>query len=81
KKYNTVLDRESAYEILTEKMERSRAEAAKQEERKEKEKENNKKQTHTGGRKQRSTIERMVTSPTFNTVVRGVFNVLLKNRR
>lgn len=83
RKYNEDIDRESAYEILTDKINRSQQQAKKEAERdaEDKEKRNTKKTTTTGRRRTRSTAERVISSSAFNTVVRGVFNILLKNKR
>lgn len=53
-------------------------------EREEQRKENDRKEPapHKGGRRnQKSAVERVVTSSAFNTVLRGVFNMLVKKKR
>lgn len=73
-KYNKSINRESAYEILTQKMEQREEE--KEEERQAKEE----KKTTTGGRKEKSVVEQVLTSSTARTIgkelVRGLFGML-----
>lgn len=80
-KYNEAIDRESAYEILNEKIERARKIAEEDKQRKE-ESNSRKRQTfpyETGERRRRTTaaspITKLLTSATF---IRGVFGVLSK---
>lgn len=84
RKYNEEIDRESAYEILNDKINRSQQLAKEDTEREEQRKENDRKEPapHKGGRRnQKSAVERVVTSSAFNTVLRGVFNMLVKKKR
>lgn len=79
-KYNTV-DRESAYEILEAKLNRSRKMAEEETDREERRRQDEKDETANrrgSRRRQRSLVERVVTSSAFNTVLRGVFNILVK---
>jgi len=73
KKYNETIDRESAYEILNEKIEKAEAEA---------EKEKNKAKTRTTTTRRRSTAQnpviKVLTSATF---IRGVLGILKKVMR
>lgn len=68
KKYNKIIDRESAYEILTAKIEAAQAEAAEQEE----EKKESKSTTKTT--KEKSTLEKMTSNP----MVKSVGNTLMR---
>lgn len=80
-KYNTVVDRESAYEILEAKLNRSRKMAEEETGREERRRQDEKDETANrrgSRRRQRSLVERVVTSSAFNTVLRGVFNILIK---
>ena len=76
-KYNEVIDRESAYEMLNEKIEKAEEEAAREEAR---EKRSSSRRTST--RKRRSTrqdpIVKVLTSATF---IRGVLGILKKVMR
>lgn len=79
-KYNEKIDRESAYEILTHKIERADQEEARKKaatERKEIEKTNSKRSTGSGGNSQKAIIK-VLTSATFIRGVMGVLNKLLK---
>lgn len=83
RKYNDAIDRESAYEILNDKISRSQQLANEEAEREERQKQNEKKQPAPAKgrrRNQKSAMERVVTSSAFNTVLRGVFNMLVKKR-
>jgi hypothetical protein len=75
KKYNETIDRESAYEVLNEKIEKAEKEA-------EKEKERAKKTSRSGSSSRRSTrmnpVVKVLTSATF---IRGVLGVLKKVMR
>ena len=78
-KYNETIDRESAYEILNDKIDRAKQIA---EEEKRREESNNRRTTfpyETGGTRRRSTavnpVTKLLTSATF---IRGVFGVLSK---
>ena len=81
KKYNEIVDRESAYEILNEKIEKAEAEEAKEKARKEKEalKKAEAKQKSTTTRRRKSTrmnpVVKVLTSATF---IRSVFGILTK---
>jgi len=77
KKYNKDIDRESAYEMLNEKIEKAETAAAKAKEKEEKEKAKAKKSSSGRSRSRKSTrmnpILKVLTSATF---IRGVFQVL-----
>jgi len=77
KKYNKDIDRESAYEMLNEKIKKTETAAAKAKEKEEKEKEKAKKSSSGRSRSRKSTrmnpILKVLTSATF---IRGVFQVL-----
>lgn len=80
KKYNEEIDRESAYEILNEKIEQAEAEEAKEKARKEKEalkKAESKKRTSSTRRKstRMNPVVKVLTSATF---IRSVFGILTK---
>ncbi|MBT8310590.1 MAG: DUF853 family protein [Flavobacteriaceae bacterium] len=77
RKYNKEVDRESAYEMLNEKIEKVEAEAKKEEERVEKEKERKASTRRTSSRRstRQNPIIKVLTSATF---IRGVFSVLKK---
>lgn len=79
KKYKENIDSESAYEILTQKMEKIKEEA--EELKKEKEELKEQRKT-TGGRAEKSVIEKILTSPTTRSIgtalVRGLFGMLTK---
>ncbi len=75
-KYNEVIDRESAYEMLTVKIDSAQKRAAEEAERKEREK-------SRSGERGRSTTRRRTTSPvvkvlTSATFIRGVMGILKK---
>ncbi|WP_029035507.1 helicase HerA-like domain-containing protein [Salinimicrobium terrae] len=79
-KYNHNIDRESAYEILTQKIERADRERAKEkaeEERKKIEKTSSRRRTSSAGDSQKAVIK-VLTSATFIRGVMGVLNKLLK---
>lgn len=81
KKYNEVVDRESAYEILNDKIARAEAVEAKEKAKKEKEeleKARSKKQSTTSSRRSRSTINPVVKVLTSATFIRSVFGILSK---
>ncbi|HET8963610.1 MAG TPA: helicase HerA-like domain-containing protein, partial [Chitinophagales bacterium] len=83
RKYNEAIDRESAYEILNDKINRSQQLAKEEAEREERRKQNETQEPtspKSRRRNQKSTMERVVTSSAFNTVLRGVFNMLVKKR-
>jgi len=77
RKYNKDVDRESAYEMLNEKIVKVEAEAKKEEERLEKEKERKTSSRRTSSRRstRQNPIIKVLTSATF---IRGVFSVLKK---
>ena len=81
KKYNDVVDRESAYELLNEKIEKAQAEEAKEKARKEKEKleKASSRSRKSSGSRRRSTrmnpVVKVLTSATF---IRGVLGILSK---
>ncbi|MFN8437300.1 MAG: helicase HerA-like domain-containing protein [Cytophagales bacterium] len=79
-KYKEGIDKESAFEILSEKMEKAQKEKEEEEEKKKEEKEERK--TTRGGRAEKSTIEKILTSPTARSIgtaiVRGLFGMLTK---
>ena len=82
KKYNKEVDRESAYELLNEKIKKAEAEEAKEKARKEKEalkKAETKRKTRSTSSRRRSTrinpIVKVLTSATF---IRSVFGILTK---
>lgn len=77
KKYNKTIDRESAYEMLNEKIEKVEAEARKEEERLEKEKERKTSTRRSTSRQstRQNPIIKVLTSASF---IRGVFQVLKK---
>ncbi|MBJ6366924.1 helicase HerA-like domain-containing protein [Snuella sedimenti] len=80
KKYNETIDRESAYEILNDKIERAQAEEAKEKARQEREaliKATSKKQTSTR-RRQSTRINPIVKVLTSATFIRSVFGILTK---
>ncbi|HNW57425.1 MAG TPA: DUF853 family protein [Bacteroidales bacterium] len=84
RKYSQTIDRESAYEILSRKVEMMQAEAAEEEERREREKEWERERR--GGREGRTSYGRSTRTPqgevvkilTSATFIRGVFGVLKK---
>lgn len=75
KKYNDVIDRESAYEILNNKIKQIQAQQAQEKQKKESEKSTSKTRTSSGKSTAQNPILKMVTSATF---IRGVFGVLNK---
>ena len=77
KKYNEVIDRESAYEILTKKIEQAQIIATKEEEKKQKEKEAKKSSRSSSSTSNTVTkgIVKVLTSATF---IRGAMGLLLK---
>ncbi len=78
KKYNETIDRESAYEILNEKIERAEAEEAKEKARKEKEalkKAESKRRTSSTRSDRMNPVVKVLTSATF---IRSVFGILTK---
>lgn len=77
KKYNKVIDRESAYEILTKKIEQAQVIATKEEEKKQKEKEAKKSSRSSSSTSNTVTkgIVKVLTSATF---IRGAMGLLLK---
>ena len=82
KKYNENIDRESAYEILNEKIEKAEAEEAKEIAKKEREKLNKSSSSSRSKRSKSSTTEKAVikvlTSATFIRGALGVLNKLLR---
>ena len=81
KKYNDVVDRESAYEILNDKISRAEAEEAKEKARKEREQIENarsKQRSTTSRSRSRSTINPVVKVLTSATFIRSVFGILSK---
>jgi DNA helicase HerA-like ATPase len=83
KKYNETIDRESAYEMLNEKIEQAEAEEAKEKVRKEKEalkKAESKKRTSSSRRKstRMNPIVKVLTSATFIRSVFGILNKVMK---
>jgi DNA helicase HerA-like ATPase len=78
KKYNEEIDRESAYEILQEKIERANEIEAKDKEREEKEKTSRRRSTTRRRSTRMNPILKVVTSATF---IRGVLGVLKKVMR
>jgi uncharacterized protein len=78
-KYNEQIDRESAYEILTEKIERADVEEAKKQAKKEREKvEKNSSKKRNTTDPQHKAIIKVLTSATFIRGVMGVLNKLIK---
>ncbi|MBX2827708.1 MAG: DUF853 domain-containing protein [Flavobacteriaceae bacterium] len=78
KKYNKEVDRESAYELLNEKIEKANEEEAKEKARKERESTKRSSSRRTSSRSRRSTrspLEKVLTSP---TVIRSVLGILSK---
>ncbi|MEL0454763.1 helicase HerA-like domain-containing protein [Flavobacteriaceae bacterium SZ-1-7] len=79
KKYNETVDRESAYEMLNDKIERAEAEEAKEKARQEKEAlkkaESNKKTSSTRRSTRMNPVVKVLTSATF---IRSVFGILTK---
>ncbi|MDT0556104.1 helicase HerA-like domain-containing protein [Patiriisocius hiemis] len=79
KKYNEEIDRESAYELLNEKIETAALEEAKEKAKKEKEKvkksSSSRRTSTTRRRTSKSSLEKVLTSP---TVIRSVLGILTK---
>ena len=81
KKYNEIIDRESAYEILNNKIAKAEAEEAKEKARKENEeleKARSKKESTSSRRRSRSRINPVVKVLTSATFIRSVFGILTK---
>ena len=81
KKYNEVIDRESAYEILNEKIERAENEEAKEKAKKEREeieRGRSKERKSTSRSRSRSTLNPVVKVLTSATFIRSVFGILNK---
>ncbi len=80
KKYNETIDRESAYEMLNEKIEKAEAEEAKEKARQEKEalKKAESKQKTTSSRRRSSAMNPVVKVLTSATFIRSVFGILTK---
>jgi len=80
KKYNEDVDRESAYEMLNEKIEKAEAEDAKEKVRKEREalKKAESKRRTTGSRRKSTRINPIVKVLTSATFIRSVFGILNK---
>ncbi|HMQ61613.1 MAG TPA: DUF853 family protein [Flavilitoribacter sp.] len=74
KKYNEVIDRESAYEILTGKIEEFQKEEQQEELRKQREKA----RTTTSGRRQKSTLEQVISNPTTRQIGRTIARELTR---
>ena len=75
KKYNDTIDRESAYEILNEKIERAEKEAERQKEREEKQKASTRRSSSRSRSTRMNPVVKVLTSATF---IRGVLGVLKK---
>ncbi len=75
KKYNEEIDRESAYEILTKKIEQAQEIAAKEEEKKQETKENKRSSSTTRKSTAQNPIVKVLTSATF---IRGAMGILMK---
>ncbi|WP_248722231.1 helicase HerA-like domain-containing protein [Seonamhaeicola sp. ML3] len=86
KKYNEEVDRESAYELLNEKIKKAEAEEAKEKAKKEQEelkKVEAKKKTRSSSRRQSTRMNpvvKVLTSATFIRSVFGILNKVMKNR-
>lgn len=81
KKYNETIDRESAYEMLNEKIEKAEAEEAKEKARQEKEalqKAESKQPTKTSSRRRSTAMNPVVKVLTSATFIRSVFGILTK---
>ncbi len=81
KKYNEDIDRESAYEMLNEKIERAEAEEAKEKAKQEREalkKAESKKRTTTSSRRRSTRMNPIVKVLTSATFIRSVFGILTK---
>lgn len=74
-KYNKEIDRESAYEILNDKIDRINKEKTEEEERKEKEKTSRKTTTSRSGSTRMNPVVKVLTSATF---IRAAFGILKK---
>ena len=77
-KYNTQIDRESAHEILTKKIESADAERAREKAREERKKVKNASSTRTSRDSSEKAIVKVLTSATFIRGVMGVLNKLIK---
>ncbi len=77
KKYNEVIDRESAYEILGEKIKIAQEEEQQEEIRKQKEKAAKASSRSSSSRKEKSTFEKAITSTTGKRVIREVTRGIL----
>lgn len=75
KKYNEDIDRESAYEILNEKIEKAEKEAEKEKEREERRKTSSRRSSSTRRSTRMNPVVKVLTSATF---IRGVLGVLKK---
>ena len=75
KKYNDTIDRESAYEILNEKIERAEKEAEREKEREEKQKASTRRSSSRSRSTRMNPVVKVLTSATF---IRGVLGVLKK---
>ncbi|MGV7104955.1 helicase HerA-like domain-containing protein [Flavobacterium sp. U410] len=75
KKYNEEIDRESAYEILTKKIEEAQEVAAKEEEKKQEAKESKRSNSSTRKSTAQNPIVKVLTSATF---IRGAMGILMK---
>ena len=80
RKYNEVIDRESAYELLNKKIDEIHAEEVKQKEATATEKQSVPKTTQTKGRRSsaQNPLIKMVTSATFVRGVLGILNKIIK---
>ena len=80
RKYNEVIDRESAYELLNKKIDEIHTEEAKQKEAATTEKQSAPKTTQTKGRRSsaQNPLIKMVTSATFVRGVLGILNKIIK---
>lgn len=74
-KYNRIIERESAYEILTQKIERADKEEAREKAREEREKVQRNSKTSRSSSKKQSAVIKILTSATF---IRGVMSILNK---
>ena len=77
KKYNKTIDRESAYEMIKEKIKKAEALKAKEDERLEKEKER-KRTTRTSTRRRSTAQNPIIKVLTSATFIRSVFGILKK---
>jgi hypothetical protein len=80
KKYNETIDRESAYEMLNEKIEKAEADEAKEKARQEKEalKKAESKKRRTSTRRKSTAMNPIVKVLTSATFIRSVFGILTK---